>query len=248
MKIQALVTLSTTEEPPAPPLDFSDQKTRETMAVVQRVIEDTGADTDTFCKWLMSSKVEVGGPLSGICHWFTSPERSTERRNSRYNILTHRHDLSRHEFDIMSSSTGPQRTSSTYSSLSHINESTSISIIMILATVLFILIITAFVTCIIRKKRRPQHQPGARSPAAVPMSGVLVRKDKPPDYNSVIMMKEREDEELPSYCQAVSSVPEVISESRTESDDNDNDSDIKTKAATQACSEETDQSKSSALA
>ena len=126
------------------------------MAVVQRVIEDTGADTDTFCKWLMSSKVEVGGPLSGICHWFTSPERSTERRNSRYNILTHRHDLSRHEFDIMSSSTGPQRTSSTYSSLSHINESTSISIIMILATVLFILIITAFVTCIIRKKRRPQ--------------------------------------------------------------------------------------------
>lgn len=123
------------------------------MAVVQRVIEDTGADTDTFCKWLMSSKVKVGGPLSGICHWFTSPERNTERRNSRYNILTHRHDLSRHEYDIMSSS-GPQRTS-TYSS-SHINESTSISIIMILATVLFILLITAFVTCIIRKKRRPQ--------------------------------------------------------------------------------------------
>jgi len=248
MKIQAVVTLSTTEEPP-PPLDFSDQKTRETMAVVQRVIEDTGADTDTFCKWLMSSKVKVGGPLSGICHWFTSPERSTERRNSRYNILTHRHDLSRHEYDIMSSSTGPQRTS-TYSGLSHINESTSISIIMILATVLFILIITAFVTCIIRKKRRPQHQPGPRSHAAVPMSGVMVRKDKPPDYNSVIMMKEREDEELPTYCQAVSSVSEVVtsdhSESRTESDDNDDDSDIKTKA--EACSsEETDQSKSSAL-
>ena len=98
-----------------------------------------------------------------------------------------------------------------------------------------------------------QHQPGPRSPAAaVPMSGVMVRKDKPPDYNSVIMMKEREDEELPTYCQAVSSVQEVVSsdhsESRTESDDNDDDSDIKTKAATQACSsEETDQSKSSTL-
>jgi len=251
MKIQAVVSLSTTEEPP-PPLDFSDQKTRETMAVVQRVIEDTGADTDTFCKWLMSSKVKVGGPLSGICHWFTSPERNTERRNSQYNILTHRHDLSRHEFDIMSSS-GPQRTS-TYSS-SHINESTSISIIMILATVLFILLITAFVTCIIRKKRRPQHQPSQRSTAAAPMSGVVVRKDKPPDYNSVIIMKEREDEELPTYIQAVSSVAEVIGSDeahgdpseRTESDDNDNDSDIKTKAATDACSGETDQSKSSAL-
>ena len=74
------------------------------------------------------------------------------------------------------------------------------------------------------------------------MSSVVVRKDKPPDYNSVIMMKEREDEELPTYIQAVSSVAEVIG-----SDDNDNDSDIKTKAATDACSGETDQSKSSAL-
>ena len=100
-----------------------------------------------------------------------------------------------------------------------------------------------------------QHQPGQRSPAAAPMSSVVVRKDKPPDYNSVIMMKEREDEELPTYIQAVSSVAEVIGSDeahgdpseRTESDDNDNDGDIKTKAATDACSGETDQSKSSAL-
>ena len=88
------------------------------------------------------------------------------------------------------------------------------------------------------------------------MSGVVVRKDKPPDYNSVIMMKEREDEELPTYIQAVSSVAEVIGSDeanddpseRTESDDNDNDSDIKTKeAVTEPSSGETDQSKSSAL-
>ena len=88
------------------------------------------------------------------------------------------------------------------------------------------------------------------------MSGVVVRKDKPPDYNSVIMMKEREDEELPTYIQAVSSVAEVIGSDeahdgpseRTESDDNDNDSDIKTKeAVTEPSSGEADQSKSSAL-
>ena len=90
------------------------------------------------------------------------------------------------------------------------------------------------------------------------MSGVVVRKDKPPDYNSVIMMKEREDDELPTYIQAVSyesSVSEVItseeahdepSDERTEGDDSD--SDIKTKAVTEeAGSEETDQSKSSTL-
>jgi len=230
MRIQAVVTRSTTEEPP--PLDFSDQEARETMAVVQRVIEDTGADTDTFCKWLMSSKVKVGGPLSGICHWFTNPERNTERR-SRYNILTHSHDLTRHEADIMSSSV--QRTS-TYSS--HIHESTSISIIMILATVLFILLITAFVTCIIRKKRRPHQPPPALSSMSAPMSGVVVRKDKPPDYNSVLMMKQMEDQELPSYTQAVSGVPEVISD-RSESDE---DSDNKSKADT-----DSDQSKSLSL-
>ena len=31
---------------------------------------------------------------------------------------------------------------------------------------------------------------------------VVVRKDKPPDYNSVLKMKELEEEELPSYTQA----------------------------------------------
>ena len=30
----------------------------------------------------------------------------------------------------------------------------------------------------------------------------VVREDKPPDYNSVLKMKELEEEELPSYTQA----------------------------------------------
>ena len=125
---------------------------RETMAVVQRVIEDTGADTDTFCKWLMSSKVKVGGPLSGICHWFTHPEKPLYRSRYHHGGVTTSYDTSRHDdYDTMGSET-IQRTGL----VSHLHESTSISIIMILATVLFILLITAFVTCIIRKKRRPQ--------------------------------------------------------------------------------------------
>ena len=36
-----------------------------------------------------------------------------------------------------------------------------------------------------------------------------MRKDKPPDYNSVIQMKEKEDQELPSYSQAVSNISNV---------------------------------------
>ena len=87
------------------------------------------------------------------------------------------------------------------------------------------------------------------------MSAVVVRKDKPPDYNSVIMMKEREDEELPTYIQAVTSVAEVLGSDeapdepraeRTQSDD-DSEGEIKTKAVTEACLGESDQSKSSTL-
>ena len=99
-----------------------------------------------------------------------------------------------------------------------------------------------------------QPGPGQRSHTAAPMSAVVVRKDKPPDYNSVIMMKEREDEELPTYIQAVTSVAEVLGSDeapdepseRTQSDD-DSEGEIKTKAVTEACSGESDQSKSSTL-
>ena len=80
--------------------------------------------------------------------------------------------------------------------------------------------------------------PPALSSMSAPMSGVVVRKDKPPDYNSVLMMKQMEDQELPSYTQAVSGVPEVISD-RSESDE---DSDNKSKADT-----DSDQSKSLSL-
>ena len=38
---------------------------------------------------------------------------------------------------------------------------------------------------------------------AMAVSTIVLRKDKPPDYNSVIQMKEREESELPTYSQAV---------------------------------------------
>lgn len=115
------------------------------MAVVRRVVENSGTDTDTFCKWLAAQKVDVNGPLSGICHWFTHPEKSLTRGGhvSRYHV---RQEVARDNEHGLRSDV-----------VSQFHHSTSISIIMILAAVLFILIITALVTCIIRKKRRP-HQ------------------------------------------------------------------------------------------
>jgi len=206
MKIQAVVTQSTTDSPPL--INFAnsnvDQDARETMAVVQRVVEDAGTDTKTFCRWLMSSKVKVGGPLSGICHWFTHPEKPLYRSRFHHGVTTS-YDTPRHDDYDTAVSGSIQRTGL----VSHLHESTSISIIMILATVLFILLITAFVTCIIRKKRRPQPHSVESPRIQAPMSTIVMRKDKPPDYNSVIQMKEKEDEELPSYSQAVCNISDV---------------------------------------
>ena len=176
MKIQDIVTQSNTDS--APLINFSnssvDQDTWETIALVQRVMEDAGTDKHTFCLWLLSSKVKAGKPLTGICHWFMHLEKT-------------------------------QRTGL----VSHLPETMSISTIMVLATVLFILLIKCIFTCIIWKRiwRRRQHLTLDIQRITAPMSNIVRRMiDKPPDYNSVIQMKEREEEELPSYSQAVSAL------------------------------------------
>lgn len=121
------------------------------MAVVQRVVGDAGADTDSFCRWFMSQKMELGGPLSGICHWFVNPEKKLHRpRIGTFHINGRFHHNENHDMAVDSEIQTNLMTSG------HLHESTSISIIMLLATVLFILLITAFVTCLTRKKRRPQ--------------------------------------------------------------------------------------------
>ena len=66
----------------------------------------------------------------------------------------------------------------------------SISIIFILGGVLFILLIVAFITCITRRK-------------TIERAKKSQKKDHPPDYVAVIKMKTKEDEELPSYTEAV---------------------------------------------
>jgi len=174
------------------------------MAVVQRVVGDAGANTDTFCRWLMSQKMEVGGPLSGICHWFVNPEKKLHRPRIGH-FHPNRHLISNEIPDLAVNS--EVKTDLMISG--HLHESTSISIIMILATVLFILLITAFVTCITRKKRRAQS---VETGTVQDYSGQLRghrrshHKDKPPDYDTAVKMKEREELELPSYSEAVSCV------------------------------------------
>ena len=98
--------------------------------------------------------MDLGGPLSGLCHWFAvNPQKTLQKTLHRPGIEDLH--LNRITNEIPSrAAEGQVKTDLMISS--HLHESTSISIIMILATVLFILLITAFVTCITRKKRRPQ--------------------------------------------------------------------------------------------
>ena len=43
----------------------------------------------------------------------------------------------------------------------------------------------------------------------------LLQKDKPPDYDTAVRMKEREELELPSYSEAVSDLRDDISKTST---------------------------------
>ena len=55
------------------------------------------------------------------------------------------------------------------------------------------------------------------------MSSLVIKKDKPPDYNSVIKLKEREDQELPTYSEAVSDNTGDINETEDVTDDTKHD-------------------------
>merc|ERR1712203_1118581 len=161
----------------------SPQNAEETMAVVQRVVGGAGADTATFCRWLTEKKMDVGGPLSGLCHWFAvNPEKTLQKTLQRpgiENLHLNRHLITN---EIPSRAVDGQVKTDLMVS-SHLHESTSISIIMILATVLFILLVTAFVTCITRKKRRVQ--PEEREVVLEPRRGEVTKeRDRPPDYDT----------------------------------------------------------------
>merc|ERR1719431_2242328 len=89
--------------------------------------------------------------------------------------------------------------------MAHQVHSTSISLILILGSVFFILLVTAFITCITRRKRAQQQNEDELMSQRV--SDHIQRrrgqkKDPPPNYVTVIKMKEEED--LPSYSEAVS--------------------------------------------
>ena len=96
----------------------------------------------SLCNWWITTKEEA---LPGICHWFIHPEKNKPRVSISFshNQLTN------------SSSFSPIGYSDNVGVIDMTNSvhSTSISLILILGGVFFILLVTAFITCITRRKR-----------------------------------------------------------------------------------------------
>merc|ERR1711892_1095653 len=159
----------------------------------------------SLCDWWKNTKKEA---LPGICHWFIHPEKNQIRINF---------DQAR---NVSSFSSIGHSSSVGISDLDHSLYSTSsISLILIIGCVLFLLLITALITCITRRKwiqpsneedllnqRISNHIQRITSSNMLHMmerSNSSEKKDHPPDYVSVIKMKEKEDEDLPTYSEAI---------------------------------------------
>ena len=105
---------------------------------------NTQAETlSSLCNLWMTTKEEA---LPGICHWFLHPQKNQPRFSFNF----------QQNQTAINSSFSPIGYSGNVNMLDMdhpTHSTTSISLILILGSVLFILLVTAFITCITRKKR-----------------------------------------------------------------------------------------------
>merc|ERR1711953_949683 len=96
----------------------------------------------------------------------------------------------------------------------HHHSPPSITLTIILTTILIILFIFAIITCVRRRKETDQIE-DSDSVINLRISATLARlsrsyvverqenEEEPPDYDTAMEIVTKEDEDLPSYCQAV---------------------------------------------
>merc|ERR1712200_228659 len=80
----------------------------------------------------------------------------------------------------------------------------SLGLVGISVGVLFMLLIIAAISCIRRRKTLlPDASILSHAPPVLTVQTQASKEDSPPDYTMVLRMKEEEEENLPSYRQAV---------------------------------------------
>jgi len=159
----------------------------------------------TLCSWWERTHAKAD-PLPHICHEFTSPDKlltSYMAPPRQYNFV----ELASDMLDT-SNSAGDN---DMVEAVEHAVDTTgrSIGLVGISLGVLFILFIIAFISCIKRRKTvQTDHvypHPSIDRQVIVTLgtSRGAREEDIPPDYSQVVTMKEEEDQDLPSYIQAV---------------------------------------------
>ena len=104
---------------------------------------NTQAETlNSLCNWWMNTKEEA---LPGICHWFIHQQKNQRR----FSLKFEPNQSSTSLFSPFGYSGNVGMTTMEHP----VSFDTSISLILILGSVLFIVLVTAFITCITRKKQ-----------------------------------------------------------------------------------------------
>jgi len=155
----------------------------------------------SLCNWWINTKQDA--PPS-ICHWFGDPEKN-QRGSSLVSNLNQIQKINSF------SSFGYPGHVDKFSMQQSLHSTGSISLILILGAILFILLIVAFITCISRKKRLEPSSSDDRLNQSLSnhilqmlaISHSATTKDHPPGYVDVVKMKKEEDEELPTYSEAL---------------------------------------------
>jgi len=178
----------------------------------------------TLCSWWERTHAKAD-PLPHICHEFTSPDKLLTGYMApprQYNFVGIASDM------LDTNSAGDK---DMVEAVEHAVDTTgrSIGLVGISLGVLFILFIIAFISCIKRRKTvQTDHvypHPSIDRQVIVTLgtSRGTREEDIPPDYTQVVRMKEEEDQDLPSYMQAVeghhSSAVEGIIDSKGEKEE-----------------------------
>jgi len=173
-------------------------------------INTTDYQSDTLgslCEWWSTSKKEL---LPGICHWFVDPQKTQQRFSARLN--------QDQKSDIDLYLTSKNTTNDVVGLIDRSVPSTvNLSFIFIISGFLFFFLISLFIICITYRKRTQisnQDDYVSREVSnqldRIRSANILhmrlhgtKKKDLPPDYTTVVNMKIREDEDLPTYSEAV---------------------------------------------
>jgi len=152
----------------------------------------------SLCQWWESTHAQ-SDPLPHICHEYTSPDRLL----SMPMAPPMQYNFARLASGMLATSQGIKSDNMPVEHPLH-GTARSLGLVGISVGVLFMLLIIAAISCIRRRKTMlPDTSILSHTHTVLTVQTQASKEDSPPDYTMVLRMKEEEEENLPSYRQAV---------------------------------------------